>query len=196
MKKNIAPDDISPILKALDDAIHDGPWDGSNFLRMICKSLQKMRNDLANSLDEVNLVDARKPGSNLTKMVAFHGNQKEVFIALYAADGSLLANWEKILKNLSSQVLSRPIYSNEDDIKYFVKSKNNLVNEAYVSVFINQEDILVIPEEKALADRFGKPLVTLKCKAIHIENMNRFVHASGTYNIANGQLILRSAKPQ
>src|SRR3990167_53270 len=103
MKKNIIAEDVISIVKTLDDAINNGPWESSNFLRVVGKNLQKIRDDLLKSLDTNTLIETRSFESALVRRSILPAEQKKVFIALYAVGGNLLANWEKILCNLSSQ---------------------------------------------------------------------------------------------
>lgn len=182
---------VKTVLNALDDAIKQGPWNQSNFLRLISKSLIKLRDELA-----VYQTDSTKPNepvySQLANRVALRAGQIEVFIALYSSDGFNMFSWERILVNLPSQMISRSIYAKEDDVKEMIRSKANKINEAYVSVFINQSDIMTLQPDKMLFDKLGKPLLSLKDKSMSLKNINRFVHLSGEYQYSNGRLVKKS----
>ncbi|KTC68123.1 IcmQ protein [Legionella birminghamensis] len=187
MKENLGDKQAEDILKALDEAIESGPWEESNFLRVIGKNLREIRENYSRSLSS----SSAKNNSNATLLnrVALRSGQQEVFIALYSSEGNNLQSWERILANLPRQVISRPIYTDEENVKFMIKSKENKLNEAYISVFINQSDILLLSADKTPQDKFGKPLLTLKDRAINLENINRFVHYSGTYKYMKGRLI-------
>lgn len=184
MKDELTPQQADAILKALDDAIDTGPWEESNFLRVIGKNLREIRTNFANQIG----VEAPKSIEPVTR-AALRSGQQEVFIALYSSEGNNLQSWERILANLPRYVISRPIYADEADVRFLIKSKENKSNEAYVSVYINQSDILVLPPDKIPLDRFGKTLITLKDRAINLDNINRFVHFSGVYTYTKGRLI-------
>lgn len=176
------------VLSALDEAIAVGTWDETNFLRVIGKNLREIRDSYVNELG-LNRVNKIKTESNLANRVALRAGQQEVFVALYSSEGNNLQTWERILTNLPRQMISRPIYTDEEDVSYLIKSKENKANEAYVAIYINQKDILPISSDKMMRDKFGKPLMCLKDKSINLENIYRFVHFSGVYYYSKGRLI-------
>lgn len=188
MKDTLSKKDADAILKSLDEAIAEGPWDESNFLRVIGKKLHELRDEFA---AQVNPTDSSKPGmvSHLANRIALRSGQHEVFVSLYLADGSSISSWERILMNLPKQIISRPIYANEEDIKALIRTKVNKVNEAYVSIYIHQSDILFLSSDKTPLDKLGKPLLTLKNKSISLDNINLFVHQSGVYQYHQGRLV-------
>ncbi|WP_133128939.1 Dot/Icm secretion system protein IcmQ [Legionella nagasakiensis] len=188
MKDELSEEQANSILKALDDAIEQGPWDESNFLRVIGKKLREIRERFAS---QVHLSDQEKEKipSHLANRIALRSGQREIFVALYSSTGSNLSSWERIVANLPSQMISRPIYANEKDVKEIIGTKENKINEGYVSIYISQNDILPTPAEKTPVDKLGKSLLTLKDRALKLENIDRFVHISGTYKYTGGRLI-------
>lgn len=191
MKEKLTENQAKAILKALDDAIQQGPWDESNFLRVIGKNLREIRKKFSEQINELSI----PAGKDIfqTSPAALKAGEQEVFIGLYSNEGNNLQAWERILSNLSRQVVSRPIYANEKDIIYFIKEKENKVNEAYVVARINQEDILELPVDKIPRDKFGKPLILLKDRALLLENIVRFTHLSTHYDYLKGRLIKKSS---
>lgn len=187
MKEQLTELQANAVLKAIDDAIEKGPWDESNFLRVIGKNLRGIRDNLADKM----------AASTKTSSNAFQSDQvlgiadglQEVFIALYSSEGNQLSSWERILANLQRQMISRPIYAKEDNVKHLIKSKENKINEAYVSIFIHKDDILTLSDEKISRDKFGKPLLSLKDRSLNLDNIHHFVHLSGTYRYLKGRLI-------
>lgn len=191
MNDKLTKQQTDAILQALDKAITTGPWEESNFLRVIGKNLQEIRNNFANLLSgnqDVNQSDTTVQDNR----AAQRASQQEVFIALYASDGNNLQSWERILANLPRQLISRPVYTEELNVQNLIKSKENKVNEAYVAVYISQSDILTLPSDKIPCDKFGKPLLTLKDRSLNLDNISRFIHLSGTYNYQKGRLIKNS----
>ncbi len=188
MKDELTEEQTHAILEALDNAIKTGPWGESNFLRVIGKNLQEIRDNFANRLSASSL-DESSSDINPANRIKLGPGQQEVFISLYSSEGSNLQSWERLIANLSRQVISRPIYSDEEAIKFLIKSKENKINEAYVAIYINQADILVMSQEKMPKDKFGKPLMSLKDRAISLNNITRFVHFSGTYHYYKGRLV-------
>lgn len=183
MKDDLTETQVNAVLQALDDALAQGPWDESNFLRVIGKNIKEIRDNLASQLEKDSGAEAEKINREIKR-----NNQQEVFIALYSSEGNHLQSWERIISNLPRQMISRPIYATEYDVQYLIKSKENKVNEGYVAIFINQDDILLMSPDKTPVDKFGKKLMSLKDRSLNLENVSRFVHLSGTYNFSKGHL--------
>lgn len=189
MKKDILSDEQNEnILKAFDEAINNGPWDKSNFLQAIGKSLKEIRDNFAKNMNVRSKVQM-KQDAYLANRLALRSGQQEVYISLYTSEGDNLNSWEKILSNLPRQMISRPIYANEEMVKDLIKMKVNKQNEAYVVFYINKTDIIDIPADRVLLDKLGNPLLTLKDKTLDLENVSRFVHVSGVYQFNKGRLI-------
>ena len=187
MKDILTEKQVLTILQSMDDALAKGPWEESNFLRAIGKNLQGIRDALASEIDQnyTNVtIDMQKKKQHLQPKET----QKEVFIALYSSEGSQIHAWERIIANLQRQIISRPIYEDEDGVSAFIKSKENKLNEAYVAIYVDSNDILKLSADKVAIDKFGHALMTLKDRAVNLENINRFVHTSGTYQLVRGHL--------
>ncbi|MBX9702616.1 MAG: Dot/Icm secretion system protein IcmQ [Silvanigrellaceae bacterium] len=186
MTQNLTEEQTEAILKALDDAIETGPWEESNFLRVIGKNLKEIRSNFADHLaNEGKTVSSTQNKANQT----LESGQKKVFVSLYSFEGNNLQSWERILANLPRQMISRPIYENEEHLKFLIKSKENKVNEAYVAIHINPQDILSLSVDKTPIDKFGKPLLSLKDRSLDLDNVLYFVHFSGNYHYIKGRLV-------
>ncbi|MFA5959482.1 MAG: Dot/Icm secretion system protein IcmQ [Tatlockia sp.] len=188
MKDELTENQTDAILKALDEAIETGPWDESNFLRVIGKNLRTIRDNFANHLKNAQSETIRR-GTTFIPAPARHEGQREIFISLYSSDGNNMQSWERILANLPRQIVSRPIYSNEEAVQYLIKSKENKMNEAYVCAYVNEEDVLLMAEDKIPIDKFGKPLLNIKDRSLKLEHITRFVHLSQEYSYVRGRLI-------
>lgn len=190
MKDEITDDEAQALLKSLNDLLDKGQWDKSNFLKMIGKNITEIRDDLADKLGAVSREQLKAEAHN-AKQSALRSGQTEVYISLYSAKGSDLATWERIVANLPRQMISRPIYANEPDIKNIIKHKENQMNEAYVALYVNASDILQLPPDKVVQDKLGAELMNLKDRTIFIENISRFVHLTGIYQLDHGRLVKR-----
>ena len=188
MKDQISETQTNAILKALDDALANGPWDESNFLRVIGKNIQEIRDNLANEIEK-NSKGSTRFSSKQDAYQPERSGQREVYIALYSSDGVHMQSWERILVNLPRQIISRPIYSDEEHVKTLIKSKENKLNEAYVVIYVNESDVLTVSPDKIPLDKFGKPLMALKDRSLNMENIIRFVHLSGVYSYSKGHLV-------
>ena len=187
MKDELTEQQTKAILKALDDAIDSGPWGESNFLRVIGNNLREIRENFISQLGDKELEKLTE--LHAATQIARQDGQQEIFITLYSSEGSNIQAWERILANLPHQMISRPIYANEEDAKYITKSKENKINEAYVAIYIKQSDILKVGQDKLLFDKFNKPLMNLKDKSLSLDNVTRFVHMSDVYYYIKGRLV-------
>ncbi|MBA2709346.1 MAG: Dot/Icm secretion system protein IcmQ [Tatlockia sp.] len=191
MKNELTKQQSDDILQALDKAIETGPWAESNFLRVIGKNLKEIRDNFATQIGSKQNAAQSARDIAVANQTLKRASQQEVFIALYSSEGNNLQSWERILSNLPRQIISRPIYALEDKVKYLIKSKENKINEAYVSVFVSEDDILKVHEDKISFDKFGTPLMSLKDKKLNLDNITRFVHMSGTYDFVRGRLVIK-----
>lgn len=189
MKKNkLSEKQINVVLDSLRELVEQGPWHKSAFLRVIGKKLQKIQDNFIERVGGArqhtalqSLAQHAQPARGTT--------QKEIFIGLYSSDGTNLQSWEQILQNLPRQAISRPVYAKEADIQKIVKEKKNRINEGYVVMYVNQQAILPTPLDKTPKDKFGTVLLTLRDKALSLDNIVRFVHATGVYAYRKGRLI-------
>ena len=188
MNERLTDEQNARILKALNKAIEDGPWDKSNFLRMVGKNLIAIRDDFLTRLGTKSEHEL-KHESQLANKMALRSNQQEIFISLYSADGTNIQSWERIVVNLPKQTVSRPIYSSEEELKEVLKLKDNKNNEAYVAIFIDKQDILSLAPDKILKDKLGTPLLSLKDRALNLDNISRFIHVTGIYQFIKGRLV-------
>lgn len=184
MKDKLSESQTASVLQALEEAISEGPWQESAFLKVIGKNLEKIRERVLDELPKEN-----KKTNEMLREEMTSSEWQEVYILLYCSEGSRIASWEKILENLEGQMISRPVYGLEEDIADFIKSRENKLSDAYVAALVRKNDILQIPIEKTAQDRFGKPLLVLKDKAVSLQKIRRFVHPSGTYQYRKGNLI-------
>jgi len=183
-------------LAKLDETIEEGPWNTTLFLRAVGKKLHDIRAKLAeslgifDSLDEFGHPTAEQPSTaaQLADHAAERSNQQEIFISMYCTEGNVIERWEKLLLALEKQVVSRPVYGSEHDIRATIRSKTNTINEAYVAAFVKTDDILVVPPQRIPRDRQGHPLLLLKDGKFKNSFITRFCHRSGVYQYRDGKL--------
>ncbi|MFI4918084.1 MAG: Dot/Icm secretion system protein IcmQ [Legionellales bacterium] len=188
MKDQLSDEQNNAVLNALNEAIASGPWEKSNFLKVIGKNLVELRDEFLNQIGSRTQAQL-KSDSQLAHRMAQRSNQQEIYISLYSAEGANAQSWEKIVANLPRQMISRPIYADEDDVKALIKTKENKFNEAYVAIFVNRTDILTLSADKTLMDKLGRVLLSLKDKTLNLDNITRFVHVTSTYRYDHGRLI-------
>jgi intracellular multiplication protein IcmQ len=187
MTSNSSDEHNAGILAALNKALEEGPWEESNFLRAVGKRLAQIRDEFVTNLANSDKAGMRSQ-AQMANRLALRANQKLVYIALYSSEGINLQSWERIVANLPQQTISRPVYDNEVDVKEAIKMKENKMNEGYVAIYINNTDFLELPSDRIPVDKLGKPLLSLKDKAVDLGNVVKFVHLTGTYDYAKGRL--------
>lgn len=192
MKDQLSDEQNEAVLKALNDAIEKGPWDQSNFLKVIGKNLIEIRDDFLSQLGSLSKAQL-KAESHLANRIALRRGQQEIYISLYSSDGNNIQSWERIVANLPRQLVSRPIYADEEDVKAALKIKENKQNEAYLAIYVNQSDILTLAPDKTAVDKLGKMLLNLKDKVLNLDNISKFVHQSGVYRFEQNRLIKSSS---
>lgn len=188
MKNELSKVQVDTILKALNHMVDEGPWESTPFLREIGKKIVHLRDGFLTPIQSYKQLQS-KHASDALNASAIKEDQQEIFISLYCAQGETLLSWERILMNLPQQLISRPIYAVEDDIRAAIRNKSNKINEAYVSIVINKASIMELDPAKMPIDKLGKGLLTLKDKVMTVDCIQRFVHDSDVYRFKNGRLI-------
>lgn len=188
MNDFLSEQQLQDLLKCFDDAIQQGPWDKSNYLNALGKNLSDIRDKLALEFGAPSKAQIKTETIAANRM-ALRSGQQEIFVSLYSSDGSNLQFWEKIIANLPRQMISRPIYASEEHVQSIIKLKENKLNEAYVVIYINPNDIIPLHPDKALSDKLGNPLLALKDKTLNLENISRFIHLNMVYKYESGRLI-------
>lgn len=186
--EELTKEQADAVLQALDNAITQGPWEETNFLKVIGKNLREIRADFVSRMELTAKVSAQATDHQIHQH-ALHRDQKKVCVALYSSNGKNMQSWEWIVTNLPRQMISRPIYVEEEDVKAIIKTKENKINEGYVIIYIDEHDILPVDDDKVPMDKLGKPRLLLKDGAFKLNNLDCFVHQSGRYRYSQGRLI-------
>lgn len=181
-------DKAKKTLQALDEALTAGPWNESSFIIMLGKKLHMIRDDLAAKIAQYEEGETDSP-QYIAHRVQLSTSHKLVYISLYSVDGINLVSWERIIANLQRQIVSRPVYADEEDAQNIIKTKEKKINEAYVSFYVNTADILDLNTDKVPMDKLGRPMMVLKDNAIDLENIEYFFHLTGKYRYTRGSLI-------
>lgn len=174
-------------LQALDEALLAGPWNETSFVVIVGKKLKLLRDDLAAKITRFEENETSTP-EYVAHRAHLSASHKLVYVSLYSIEGINISSWERIIANLQRQIVSRPIYAQEEDVQNIIKTKDKKINEAYVSLYVDQADVLEINAEKIPLDKLGKPMMVLKDKAINLQNIEFFYHITGKYRYNRGQL--------
>lgn len=179
------------LLKSVEQAVKEGPWEKSIFLRATGKKLKDFHDKLRNILKTQEKQTLSSIHSQLAKHAsnAATGGQTEVFVSLYNSDGQNMQRWQRLLLTISSQAVSRPVYANQHDVEELIRAKPNKINEGYASVSVPNDYILTNKNNNQPKDRLGNDLVVTKDGSIKTENINYFMHDFTRYTIKNNQLV-------
>jgi len=178
------------LIRELDDLIITGNWDGSLLYQAIGKKLRGFSEELKKELNIEPSESVPVTPTEMMDIVKQKSGLVEIYISVYCTEGRNIAKWELVLSNLLRQIVSRPIYKREKDIKDVIHAKENSINDAYLIAYVTEMDILKPSfRDKAILDRFGHELVRLKENALKPENLTKLVHQTGEYSYRKGVLI-------
>lgn len=178
------------ILKAFDDVLAHPNWEKSVFLRAVAQKIQEIRDRFRQDTNLSDTPEQAHPSSGtVAGRVAEREGQIEVFVSLYCANGTMINNWEKVLQGLHRQVITRPIFEKEEELRELIRAKSNPKNEAYVSAYIPKAAIMKPPSGRQPTDTLGHKLLIIREGTITQNHVNRFVHHSGVYNYHEGKLV-------
>lgn len=183
---DISTEKLKEIAAALDKVVSELPWDQTVFLSALGKKFEKIRDEFRENtgLGQANKAKLKKDQERF----ALKENQLEIFVSVYCSQGADLMQWDPVISNLIKQSVSRPAYSTEKAVREMIRSKTSPTNEAYVSVFIDKDDIMESTPDRVPRDKLGNILLSLKERAIKKENIRKFYHKSGIYLYHPGEL--------
>ncbi len=188
MEKNrLSEQQINTVLAAFRETLEQGPWANSALLRMLGQKLQDLSDAFETEVGRENTTRSNKEKMDFASQKPTE-SQQEVFVALYSSDGANLKTWEHILANLPRQIISRPIYEKEEEIKQAIRARENPTNDGYAAVYIDKQNKLAVPADRAPKDRLGATLLTLKDKSLSLDQIVRFVHLGTVYRYVRGRL--------
>lgn len=185
LSKHILKDKL---LAALDKLIEKGHWDQSLFYKNILKRLHALRQSIIDSLEDEQ--DAFASSSSLPEIPLQKEDYRRMYVAVYQTEGERMDRWLYLVKNLPSFSISRPVYGEEAHAEELMRAKRGR-NDAYVILWVKEQDILS-PLSGALPfDRFHHALYTLKPTGVKLENLIEFVHDGKRYFFHKGQFVLK-----
>ena len=159
-----------------EQMLADERWQQSNFLKIIHARLQKLSDELAESAHiamtnkENNQVDDNQDHERVLK----EQTMQLVYIHLYTSDGKELEAWERSISHIHRQFVSRSIYSNESHAQSAAQASPIFINAGYVAVWVEKSFIFPAEDGHELKDKLGNPVILLKDRAIHLQNIEFF----------------------
>lgn len=181
------------ILRAFNKTINETDWGDTVFLNAIKQKLidlkDKFKQETHLTDEDLNLFEEETHPHNVIKRLAEHRGFIEIFILLYNADGLNMEKWKSIIQSIEKQAINRPIYQTEEQARLALRNATNKVNEAYLSVYIKEDELLDNSNVKSSSDRFGQKLVQIKENCLKPDNAHILVHKSGVYEYKNKKLV-------
>lgn len=174
------------LIKLLDNLLSGDAWEKSLLLKATHKRIEALRSSAQELLDSATTVVEEETED--TKLAV---GQKVVYISLYQAHGNNMTQWQSAIKSIVEHAVSRPVYSREEDIVALIRSKEHPECEAYIVVNVKEDDVIPPYLGKAVQDRFGHELLTLRQGAIALQNITEFVHEQ-RYLCKNGRLSVKA----
>lgn len=174
----------STLLEALDNAIKDNIWQQTPLLQTYQKRLQTMRDHFYSSIDYENYM--QNNGNHAEQKEQNRTGQLKVYVSMYNSEGENIDKWYLIIQGLINGSIQRPVYRVEEDLRSLIRAKEVPQNEAYLTVYINNSDIL---EAEPILDQQGVELTQIKQNSIKQENIVELTHTSGSYVIKNNKLM-------
>jgi Dot/Icm secretion system protein IcmQ len=176
------------LVAELDKLIEKGHWDQSLFYKNILKRLQALRQRIIDTLEDDQ--DAFSSSSAFPNLPSHKEGYRRMYVAVYQTEGERMDRWLHLVKNLPNFAISRPVYSEEDHVEELIRAKHGR-NDAYVILWVKEQDILT-PLGGALPfDRFQHELYTLRPSGVKLENLIEFVHGRKRYFLNHGQFVLK-----
>lgn len=174
------------LITLLDELLASDDWQASLFLRNAGKRFAQLRDQANGLLQKMTGASI----SNLDRHVVLEkAGYCKVYVSLYQAEGSNLQKWHHLLKTLTEYSIGRPVYRDEACIQKMIRAKEQVQREAYVSVWIKQEDILELSGARVAMDRLDQEILTLKANAIKPENIIAFIHCQKAYQVHEQGLV-------
>lgn len=177
------------LISILDKLLSACDWESTLFLRTASKRFRALRDEAQQLLIETTGT-ALQAQSKLTEFEK--AGHIKVFVSIYQAEGSNLQKWHSTLKALTTYSIGRPVYREEEHIKTAIRAKTDAQREAYVSVFVKEDEIINLPTSHAATDKLGHELIGLKMGAVKAENIIEFVHCQKRYHFSDTSLIYKN----
>ena len=175
------------LVKIFDELLEKGDWHSTLFLKVSGQRILKLREKAQALLD-----GALQDSAPLEEVFDTTGYIL-VYVSLFHMGGGSPKDWQGRLKSLSGYAVSRPIYEKEEHVQAVIRNKDSPENEAYVAVWIKEDQVLSRTGERAKKDSFGHPLLVLRSEALKNARIEFFVHQGTIYTYDGSRLFLKEA---
>lgn len=172
-------------LEIIDKVLKSGNWEDSLFLHNTVKPLKKLREEIQHLLQRI------EGGNELydLDLPQLSEDSVKLYISIFQNDGHNMRKWELQLRSITSHLMGRPVYRNEEDVKSAIRLRFVQASEAYIVVGVKKALIQSNSHLPARQDRNGSELVALKPNAVTPENILEFVHMNKRYYFVKTKLV-------
>ena len=165
-------------------------WDESLPLKVLKKRIIDYNDELLANIEE----DQKLGNSSREVFITDESpaeDECKIYIVIHHVKGNDMNSWARVISSLSHSSHGRPIYDNESAAQKLLSTKSEKDKDGYVEVWVKKSDIINLPKDRILYDKFGHHLLSIDPKAIEVGGVKFFYHISGRkYKFYNLKLIL------
>jgi Dot/Icm secretion system protein IcmQ len=178
------------IIAVLQDFYNNKNWNASLPLKVLKKRVGAYISQLEHDVENIESSSNDESKDSNAKNI-FPAGYIKIYIMLHQSDGENLKSWNTSLLSLTSSVLGRAVYASEHEAIKVLSYKEYKEKEGYAELWVPEDVIINLPAEKSVFDRDGQKILSLKQKAIKVENIKYFSHALGNkYEFINSAITL------
>ncbi len=179
------------LLGLIEKCLNNADWSISLFFQGIGNRIRAMRDKIRQCLAETD-EDFLSPEAPKAISQAREG-MTLVYVSLYQADGLNLRKWATLLDSITKLSIGRPVYLKQSAIEAVIRAKPEPRRDAYVAIYVNDDDIIEPLGGIHPKDRMGNQLLTIREGKVLANNISHFVHNTGSqiihYEYKNHKLI-------
>lgn len=156
----------------------------------VVEKFRFVRDRLQNLLTHLEAQDVVIKQEKVVQTVeAAAANSILVYVYLYNAQGVILRSWSTLFtpKVFYEYSVNRPIYRDKSAIEALLKSKSNLQQHGYLTIRVQESDLLVSAN---LKDALGNEMIKVREGSLHFKNLLTFTHNGQEYVVnEQGELV-------
>lgn len=177
------------LLSIIDQLLEYEDWGDSPFITQLLKPTRAKREELIRFIEENS---DRLPSDTWKKPVCPEGSQ-EVYALLYQANGEDMQGWESQICDIHRTAVSRPLYTNEEDVRRCIRFRGDQSTDGYVLLFLPENYLQ--PGEAELKDKYGQDLLQLRKTDLHTSFVKAFFHQDQIYQLQGSVLVKMKQAP-
>lgn len=115
-----------------------------------------------------------------------------VYVHLFNAKGTALASWQNMVTPtvFYEYSVNRPIYAEKSHIEALIRTKNNKLQHAYLTVAVKKTNVVQAANDSSPKDSLGHSLIRVREGTLSFERLVSFTHNLIEYKVdAYGVLV-------